>query len=409
MFYQLKKRIVNPWILTMILGIVVACQPAQNELEISKFLIDSIASQTINDGRVEIFTVKASYSGTGILLKGKTTHPEAADKLVAQLKGQNIELTDSIIRLPDPSLSGKTWGLVKLSVVNIRSTPAHAAEMATQALMGTPVRVLQEENGWFLIQTPDNYISWTPKAGIVQMTQQEMEKWKASDRLIFLADYGQVLSSPDASGQQVSDIVSGAIVASENGSKPAGSYMPVVLPDGRKGFILRTACRDFARWAGEVTPDQASLVKSAFSFLGRPYLWGGTSSKGLDCSGFTKTVYMTGGMILSRDASQQVFQGSEVPAKGNWRALETGDLLFFGRTATPELSERATHVGMYIGDSEFIHCNGTTGMVSVNSLDSTRSAYLPYFTTNFLHARRFIGSENSPVAFKSHPWYIKVQ
>ncbi len=401
----MKKRIANHWIFLLILGIAVACQPAPNELEIAKFLIDSIASQTINDGRVEIFTVKASYSGTGILLKGKTTHHEAADKLDTHLKMQNIEFTDSIIRLPDASLSGKTWGLVKLSVANIRSTPAHAAEMATQALMGTPVRVLQEENGWLLVQTPDNYISWTPKAGIVALTQQGLAKWNGMPRLIFLADCGQVVGSPDPNGEQVSDIVMGAIVTSDSSLKPAGSYIPVILPDGRRGFVLKNACMEFTKWAQEVTPDAAALVKSGFSFLGRPYLWGGTSSKGFDCSGFTKTVYMTGGMVLSRDASQQVFQGYEVPAKGNWRALEPGDLLFFGRTATPELSERATHVGMYIGESEFIHCNGTTGMVSVNSLDSTRTAYLPYFTTNFLHARRMTCSENSPLTFKSHPWY----
>ncbi|MFA5816959.1 MAG: C40 family peptidase [Bacteroidales bacterium] len=398
----MQKRISNPWILLIILGIVVSCKPARNDLELSKFLIDSIQSQVIPDSRVEVFSIKASYSDNGILLKGKTTNSEALAKLEAQLKLQQVDYIDSIIRLPDPALGEKTWGLVTLSVANLRYTQAHSAEMATQALMGTPVKVLQEENGWFLVQTPDQYIAWTESAGIVQLTQSEMERWKSSERLIYLADNGLIVNAPDKSALPVSDVVMGGILVIENNGKGRGSYVPVELPDGRKGFISSADCRNFKEWSEQVLPDSTALVNSAFNLLGRPYLWGGTSIKAFDCSGFTKSIYLTGGRILSRDASQQVKQGSEVPRKAIWKELKSGDLLFFGRKASEELPEKVAHVGMYIGGSEFIHCSG---LVRVNSLDSTRTNFKPYYHTNLLHVKRIIGTQSLPVSFKSHTWY----
>lgn len=404
MRYQLKK-IGNSWILVMVLGMFFSCQPVRNDLELTKFLIDSIQSQAIPDSRVEVFSIKASYSDHGILLKGKTTHSEALAKLEIQLKLQHVEYSDSIIMLPDPALNGKTWGLVTLSVANLRSTPANSAEMATQALMGTPVKVLQEENGWLLIQTPDQYIAWTQSAGIARLTLSELEKWKTSDRLIFMSDYGLIVNADGKGATPVSDIVMGGILSVDTDENAGSSHFPVKLPDGRKGFVNRMDCRSFKEWCGQVEPDSTALVRSAFNLMGRPYLWGGTSTKGLDCSGFTKNIYMMGGLILARDASQQVLHGIEVPRETVWKALKEGDLLFFGRTATEELPEKVSHVGMYVGGSEFIHCSVSAGMVGVSSLDSIRIGFKPYYHTNLLRIRRIIGSGAMPVSFKSNTWY----
>ncbi len=389
----------------MICGIVVSCKPERNDLELTKFLIDSIQSQAIPDDRVEVFSIKATYVGDQILIKGKTTNSEALAKLDLALKHQQVEFIDSIIRLPDPALKGKIWGLVTLSVANLRSTPANSAEMATQALMVTPVKVLQEEDGWLLVQTPDEYIAWTQASSVVTLTQSELEKWKSSERLIYLADNCLIMNSPDKSALPVSDIVMGGILAAENGARGSGSYIPVKLPDGRTGFVLQADCKNFKLWGDEAAPDSTVLINSAFKLMGRPYLWGGTSTKGIDCSGFTKSIYMMGGLILSRDASQQVMQGLEVPLKAIWKELRSGDLLFFGRVATPELPEKVSHVGMYVGGSEFIHCSVSAGMVGVNSLDSMRTNFKPYYRTILLQVRRIIGGKAMPASFKSHDWY----
>jgi len=402
MYYQLKKQISKLLILAIIAGIAFSCKPKQNDLELTRFLIDSIQSQFIPDSRVEAFALKATNLSDRILLTGKTTNLEALAKLEYHLKLQNIVFADSIVRLPDTTLLGKTWGLITLSVANLRYTPAHSAEMATQALMGTPVRVLQEQNGWFLVQTPDNYIAWTEAAGIVTMLPDDMDQWKASDRVIYLADIGEIYSAPDQNALPVSDIVMGGILRIDQENNKVGSYVPVSLPDGRQGFVNKAESEDFRSWSQAVLPDTQAFIKVAFKMMGRPYLWGGTSVKAFDCSGFTKSIYLSGGLILSRDASQQVKQGTEVDGKSTWQNLKSGDLLFFGRIATGELSEKVSHVGMYIGGSEFIHCSG---MVRVNSLDSTRTNFKPYYLTNLLHVKRIIGGETAPSSFYTHPWY----
>jgi gamma-D-glutamyl-L-lysine dipeptidyl-peptidase len=402
MYYQLKKRFSNSGIILMIMVIAFSCKPESNPLETANFLIDSIQSQTIADSRVEVFAIKASYLGDEILLKGQTTNAEAVTELENHLKLQRIVFTDSIVRLPDPALGGKIWGLVTLSVANLRYTAAHSAEMATQALMGTPVRILREDKGWYLVQTPDHYIAWTESAGIVRITEADLNQWKLDGRIIYLADYGSVINSATPDAMPVSDIVMGGILSTEKSSTSGGQYIAVRLPDGRKGFIKNKECQDFKTWCQAVQPDPANLLKVAYGFLGRPYLWGGTSVKAFDCSGFTKSLYLMGGLILARDASQQVLQGTEISDGAIWRELKSGDLLFFGRKATPEQTEKVTHVGMYAGDSEFIHCSG---MVRVNSLDSTRTNFKPYYLTNLLHVKRIVGSPAVPISLKLHPWY----
>ncbi len=403
MYYQLKNRIVNGILVLFIIGLSASCKPERNDLDATKFLIDSIQSQVIRDSRIELFAIKASWLGDSVLVKGKTTKPEAAINLCAQLTRQEIPFIDSILRLPDANLGDKNWGLITLSVANMRSTPANSAEMATQALLGTPVRILQEEDGWLLVQTPDKYISWTQTAGVKKLTQNELNEWKASERLLFQADYGLITN---ANGEQpISDVVMGSVLVRSENSQPVGLRIQVVLPDGRSGYIKRADCVDFRDWYLNVLPTPENLVKNAAALMGRPYLWGGTSGKGMDCSGLTKTVYFTGGLVLSRDASQQVLQGVEVDLSDVWKSLKPGDLLFFGRKATDEKPEGVTHVGMYTGESDFIHSSVSAGMTSVYTLDSTRADFKPYYLTNLLHVRRIIGMDNSPIPVKEHPWY----
>ncbi len=386
----------------MIAGFFASCNTGRDIQETTRFLIDSIQSQRVPDSRVALFAIKAVQEDRRIILTGKTTEKEALDELFQRLNKQGIPFADSIVRLPDLRLGDKTWGLINLSVANIRYSPSQSAEMATQALMGTPVKILQEENGYFLIQTPDNYISWTESAGIAPRNENLADSWKASKRVIFTGDFGLIHSQPEVDSDPVSDLVSGGILEVDSTQETNRGFVPVILPDGRKGFIESSQCADLQIWLSERKEDPDNLISLAKKFMGRPYLWGGTSAKAFDCSGFTKTIYFMNGWILSRDASQQVNQGTEIDRMNLLAALEPGDLLFFGRKATDVNPERATHVGMYTGGSFFIHCSG---LVRINSLDSTRPEYKKYYTENLLHVKRILGSPSQPVSIKNHPWY----
>ena len=121
--------------------------------------------------------------------------------------------------------------------------------------------------------------------------------------------------------------------------------------------------------------------------MGVPYLWGGTSTKGVDCSGFTKTVYSLNGIQLLRNASHQARLGEAVELNPELSNLKKGDLLFFGSAANDRRPERVTHVGIYLENKRFIH---SSGLVRINSLDPKSPVYDVRRHKTLIRVRRYL-------------------
>lgn len=374
-----------------------SCRDKQETRDFSKD-IDSISKIWVPDKREGICDVKLISRNGSFTLKGETNLTEAKAAIVYFLNKNNFSFTDSLQILPDTTVIKDTWGLINVSVCNMRAEPSHGAEMLSQALLGTPVRIIKKSGGWYMIQTPDHYLGWTNSDAVETQSNERYSKWRISTRLIFTDKFGDVYTDRQRK-EVVSDLTAGCIL--ESGGEENGYYR-LVFPDGRKGFAPVGQFMPFEGWATGTQPEAGKLIQTAFRFTGTPYLWGGTSAKGLDCSGFVKTVYYLNGLILARDASLQIRHGFEIPSFQNLDSLKKGDLLFFGSVRNGKL--RATHVGMFIGNTEFIH---EPGMVRINSLDSTRANFSRFRKNTFIGARRIIG--NFPSAglqlVSQHPWY----
>ena len=372
------------------------CQKKEVPAELQEKL-DSIAAVMVPQHAEALCDVNMVMGEGGtIIAKGETNLPEAKEEILEMLGSSGYSFTDSITVLPDPAVVTKPWGLVSVSVCNMRTKPSHAAEMATQALMGTPVKILNKRGGWLMVQTPDSYIGWTDDP-VAELSDSGLVAWKSGARLIYLKNTGVIT---DSDGMTVSDIVFGVILEKTGEQR---DLFKVRLPDGREGFVKKGDATDFRVWAEKAEPDPEKMIEFARTFLGTPYLWGGTSTKGVDCSGFTKTIYYYAGLILTRDASGQFRYGQERSIENGYDSLAAGDLLFFGRVRDGK--KRITHTGMYIGDSEFIH---SSRMVKINSFDSARVNYSQYLLEILQGARRIVGVPPGEgfVRVSQHSWYF---
>ena len=350
-------------------------------------IIESVKNKYAPDKRVALFNIEAKESDDLYLITGETNLPEAKMDLIEQLKKENLKIKNEIKTLPAKELGEKIYGVINLSVANLRSNPDHPAELSTQAILGTPIKILKKgKGGFYLVQTPDGYISWLDNGGFHAMTKDEINTWLKSDKIIYLEDYGFAFSQPYKKSLRVSDLAIGNLLKLVGEEK---DFYKVNFPDGREAFVKRDECKLYNEWYAKVNQTAENILKEAHRFMGVPYLWGGTSSKGMDCSGFTKTVFYLNGIILPRDASQQVHTGELVDTKNGWENLKPGDLLFYGSKATGERKERITHVSIYIGDGDFIHA---AGRVQINSFNPDKTYYSDYRKSGFIRAKRIINS-----------------
>lgn len=311
--------------------------------------------------------------------------------------------------LPSASLQGRNYGVANFSVCNNRFQPGNASEMATQVLLGTPVQLLKKERGYYLVRTPDNYLSWTDDSGITQMDSLQFSIWKQGKKIVYTSLYGQAFSKASAKSVPVSDLVAGNILNLLGKEK---KFYKVAYPDGRLAYIPVKDANLYSKWVSKANPQQDQIINTAKTMTGIPYLWGGTSTKGFDCSGFTKTCFFLNGIILARDASQQVLNGEPVDVYENdtisstklLNNLKAGDLLFFAAEKNNRQDARITHTAIYIGKGDFIQA---AGLVRINSFLPSSDLYDKYQAGTLVSARRILTAIGEPgiTRIDKHPFY----
>ena len=371
-------------------------------------ITNSIRERYAPDKRVAVFNIR--FSEDSLLLWIETSVPAALPALRAALQQQQEKLSLVEELLPQASLQQKHYGVVTLSVSNNRLHPFNAAEMVTQMLMGTPVEVLKEEKGYYLVRTPDQYISWVDRYAVALIDQAGLQQYQSAPKIMYTHDYGNAYSTASRNGARVSDLVKGNIIVLLGKKK---GFYHVRYADGREAYVAKKEASLYNRWLPAQDANASQLLQTAYSLVGIPYLWGGASGKGLDCSGFTRTCYFLNGIILPRDASQQALVGEPVDITTNdslslskcLANLQPGDLLFFSNArAGKSQPGKITHTAIYIGQGDFIQ---SAGLVRINSLIPGAARYDDFQSRTLVSARRMLTSIGNPgiVRISQHPFY----
>ncbi|MGK6351668.1 NlpC/P60 family protein [Parapedobacter sp. DT-150] len=356
-----------------------------------------IAEQTAEryapDKRTAIVELHVSddASGTYQLVTTEPDAPAYFNRLLAENRIPNTKVAINL--LPDSSVAENVAGIVNLSVANLRVAPRNQAELASQALLGTPVDLLQKAHGYYRVRTPEGYIAWVSTSSIAPKSTPQLAEWQAAKKVIVVNDFGHAYSEPDQQSLRVSDLVMGDLLMTTGKSR---GFTHVQYPDGRSAYIKNDLVRPFDKWLSALNPAAENILKTAKTMMGLPYLWGGTSVKGVDCSGFTKTAYYMNGLIIPRDASQQVLAGQPVEIltadtldrEKALQQLQPADLLFFASGNGRRPDARITHVALYLGNGEFIHSSGT---VRISSMLKGTPNYDDFETRTLVAARRYIG------------------
>lgn len=313
------------------------------------------------DGRV-CFTRVASLPPDGWTVELECSDASVADEVVRRLHLSGDEARRlRVTRLPRADVPAEM--IASSSVADVRRSPSHPSELVSQAVMGDRVLPLKSEGEWFLVRMEDGYIGWIRSWHLLETTAAARDAFQARASHRIAVNSSEALSGPSAEALPVSDLVIGTpVVVTASASR---GWVAVELPDGRAGFVrephieLRPVGRPASR---------ERLVATGLRFLGIPYLWGGSTPKGFDCSGLVQRIFRLQGVVLPRDSDQQARFGREKRV-ASLDDLLPGDLLFFGRP-----SQRVTHVAMVLPGREFLHAYG---QVRVNSLDPEHPQYEP--------------------------------
>ena len=290
--------------------------------------------------------------------------------------------------------------VITLSAGYLRAEPDYEAPLETQILMGTPVAVVDSSSYWRKVVTPD-YTAWINVLGLAPLP----EGYVAAPKYICTAEYAHVFAAPSDKADRLSDLVLGDLlrIATDRKGKPLRKkgFCGILLPSGAAGWVPRKDLAEFGAWARTREPDAENIVTTALRFTGIPYLWGGNSVKGFDCSGLVKLSYFLNGLILPRNASQQVRLGTGIDVSrvlnGDFSTLAPGDLLFFGNRETG----RVTHVALYIGNGHIVH---SSQVVRVNSLLRGEPDYYEN-AWKLLYGRRILGTADA-VPLTESPYFF---
>ncbi|HEU4456297.1 MAG TPA: SH3 domain-containing C40 family peptidase, partial [Longimicrobium sp.] len=340
-------------------------------------VVQEIRDRLAPDPRLAVFDVTVEVrDGETLALVGATSERDALQEMhqrVAQLTGWGA-VVDEVQLLPEAAPDEMVHAVVSAAVAPMLAGARIAETQVSQVVLGNRLVVLRRSGRWLQCRSPEGYIGWIHAGYVALMGETDARGWDAGDEGDVWISLGSEVRTEEH--EVLARLPWGARVVRE------GEHA-VRLPDGRvgrpHGEIFPAVARPLAFPA-----EGAAVCESASRWLGVPYLWGGVTMGGVDCSGFVQAVYRMHGVTIPRDSDQQSRAGAEVIPDDDFGNLLPGDLLFF-----TEERGKITHVTMSTGGSRIIHSSLGNGGVARNDVAGRRN-YERELRRLFVCARRMI-------------------
>lgn len=261
-------------------------------------------------------------------------------------------------------------GVVTANVISLRASADSDTELVTQGLIGQPLIMEGGQADWYYVQTWDTYRGWIPSYGM-KLLDDQTRPYASTGPVAVIRELW--VNIHEQSNERSTIITKATVSAELEVVDSAGDWVELRLPNGKIGFIRKSEAKlvDKGQALTIWLPSPEKIVETASRFIGVPYLWGGTSPFGIDCSGFVQLVHRIHGLALLRDAGIQAGDPRCQPVAR--KDVRTGDLVFFGKGKEPDIST-ITHIGIALDNDRFIHSGGLGG-VQITRFDDPTSRY----------------------------------
>lgn len=347
-------------------------RPPQSSSDIAG-LIDLYKRTVLSDRTIFHVDVRAVNREGGWALVGAVNHPLLRDAIEQLLLAAGIEAIENELRvLPDEAVGASRHGITQIPMAMTWGQPREGASVQTQLLLGDPVYLLDrsEDGTYYLVHGADGYVGWVRREAIRLLTAAEFHRRNEMPHVRVTVD-----------------------TLADDFRIPAGASLPLLGRETRSvtvGLPRGVRSTGNQEWA---TIPRASVnlnaadgrgeqaARAAVEFLTVPYVFGGRSRLGLDCSGLVSVSYASVGLTMPRDAFQQALVGRLVATSWDRRGLQPGDILFF-----IDVTGRMIHTGISLGGSRYIHASPPE--VQVNSFDPQDELYSELWARHFAFARR---------------------